>query len=70
MSNALLTSYLSHLLTVGFGVERGLSEKDGVLLGSDTELIVESVMPDLFHVVPVGDNAVLDRIFEGQDTTL
>ncbi len=26
--------------------------------------------PDLFHVVPVGDNAVLDGVLEGEDTTL
>jgi hypothetical protein len=27
-------------------------------------------MPDLFHVIPVGDNAVLDRILQGEETTL
>ena len=61
---------LGHLFTVGLGVEGGLGEKDGVLLGSDTELVVEGVVPDLLHVVPVGDNTVLDGVLEGQDTTL
>merc|ERR1719220_2825305 len=37
---------LSHLLTVGLGVEGSLSQEDGVLLGGYTELVVEGVMPD------------------------
>lgn len=61
---------LGHLLTVSLGVERGLSEEDGVLLGSHTELVVEGVMPDLLHVVPVADDTVLDGVLEGQDTPL
>merc|ERR1719239_304545 len=27
-------------------------------------------MPDLLHVVPVGDDAVLDGVLEGEDTSL
>merc|ERR1712243_68985 len=27
-------------------------------------------MPDLLHVVPVGDDAVLDRVLEGEDASL
>ena len=27
-------------------------------------------MPNFLHVVPVGDNAVLDGVFEGEDTTI
>jgi hypothetical protein len=63
-------SHLSHLFTVGLGVEGSLSQEDGVLLGGDTQLIVEGVMPDLLHVIPVGDDAVLDGVFQGEDTTL
>ena len=40
-------THLCHLLPVGLGVEGGLSEQGGVLLGGHTELIVEGVMPDL-----------------------
>lgn len=40
-------SNLGHLLPVGFGVERGLCQQCWVLLRSNTELIVEGVMPDL-----------------------
>ena len=61
---------LGHLLTVGLGVDGRLSEQDGVLLGGHTQLVVEGVVPDLLHVVPVGDNTVLDGVAEGKDTTL
>ena len=61
---------LGHALPVGLGVEGGLSEEDGVLLGGDTELIVESVVPDLLHVVPVGHDTVLNGVLEGEDSTL
>ena len=40
----------------------------GVLLGSHTQLVVEGVVPDLLHVVPVRHDAVLDRVLQGQDT--
>merc|ERR1712053_8456 len=43
---------LSHLLTVGLRVEGSLSQKDGVLLRGNTELVVEGMMPDLLHIVP------------------
>ena len=61
---------LSHLLPVGLGVEGSLSQEDGVLLGGHTQLIVEGVMPDLLHVVPVGDDSMLDGVLEGEDTPL
>ena len=38
---------LGHLLPVGLGVERGLGQQNGVLLGGNSQLIVEGVMPDL-----------------------
>jgi hypothetical protein len=61
---------LSHFLPVGFGIERGLGEKDGMFLRSNTEFIVEGVVPNLLHVVPVGDNTVFDGVFQGEDTSL
>ena len=61
---------LGHLLTVGLGVDGSLSEQHGVLLWGHTKLVVESVMPDLLHIVPVGDDTVLDGIPEREDTTL
>merc|ERR1711979_38113 len=61
---------LSHLLTVSLGVEGSLSKEDGLLLGGNTEFIVEGVMPDFLHVIPVGDDTVLNGVFQGKDTSL
>ena len=61
---------LSHLLPVGLGVEGSLSQEDGLLLRGNAELIVEGVVPDLLHVIPVGDDAVLNGVLQGKDTPL
>ena len=41
-----------------------------MLVGSDSELVVEAVMPDFGHVVPIGDDSVFDGVFECQDSFL
>ncbi|KFP04569.1 hypothetical protein N300_09866, partial [Calypte anna] len=61
---------LGHLLPVGLGVEGSLSQQDGVLLRGHPQLVVEGVVPDLLHVVPVGDDAVLDGVLQGEDAPL
>ena len=61
---------LGHLLSVSLGVEGGFSQHGGMFLGGDTELVVEGVMPDLFHIIPVGDDSVLDGVLQGEDTSL
>merc|ERR1719223_1754442 len=61
---------LGHLLSVGLGVEGSLSQEDGLLLGGNTKLIEECVMPDLLHVIPVGDDSVLNGVLQGEDTSL
>merc|ERR1711997_1178420 len=61
---------LGHLLTVGLGVERSLGQEDGLLLGGNAELVEECVMPDLLHIIPVGDDSVLNRVLQGEDTPL
>merc|ERR1739847_125293 len=61
---------LSHLLTVSLGVEGSLSKEDGLLLGGNTEFIVEGVMPDLLHIIPVGDDTVFNGVLQGEDTSL
>ena len=63
-------TYLGHLFTVSLRVEGSLSQKDGMLLRGYTKLVVESVMPDLLHVIPVGDDTMFNRVFEGKDTSL
>ncbi|KFV67873.1 hypothetical protein N307_03432, partial [Dryobates pubescens] len=61
---------LGHLFTVGFRVKRSLSEQGGVLLRGDTQLIVEGVVPDLLHVVPVCDDTMFNGVLQGQNTSL
>jgi len=61
---------LGHLFSVSLGVEGSLSEESRVLFWGDSELVVESVVPDLLHIVPVGDDTVLDGVLEGEDTSL
>merc|ERR1712190_231887 len=61
---------LGHLLSVSLGVEGSLSQENRVLFWGNSELVVESVMPDLLHIVPVGDDSVFDGILQGQDTSL
>merc|ERR1711999_13746 len=54
---------LGHLLTVSLGIEGSLSEEDGLFLRGNTELIVEGVVPDLLHIIPVGDDSVFNMGF-------
>merc|ERR1719411_1301232 len=61
---------LGHLLTVSLGVKGSLSQEDGLLLRGNTEFIVEGVMPDLLHIIPVGDDTVLNGVLQGEDTPL
>merc|ERR1719295_323437 len=61
---------LGHLLSVGLRVEGGLRVESGVLLGGGTQLVVDGVMPDLLHVGPVGHNAVLNGVLQGEDPSL
>merc|ERR1719410_1036790 len=61
---------LGHLLTVSLGVEGSLSEEDGLFLRGNTEFVVEGVVPDLLHIIPVGDDSMLNGVLEGKDTSL
>ena len=61
-------SYLSHLFTVGLGIQGGFRQKNWVLFRCNTQFVVEGVVPDLLHVVPVGDDTVLNGVLQSQDT--
>merc|ERR1719186_2370225 len=61
---------LGHLLTVSLGVKGSLSEEDGLFLRGNTEFIVEGVVPDLLHIIPVCDDSVFNGVLEGKDTSL
>merc|ERR1719462_510934 len=61
---------LDKLLSVGLGVEGGLRVEMRRLVGRDSQLVVEGVVPDLLHVVPGGEYTVLNGVFQGEDTSL
>jgi hypothetical protein len=61
---------LSHELLVLLRVEGSLSKEDGVLIGGNTKFVVEGMVPDLLHIVPVAHNTVLNGVLKGKDTTL
>ena len=61
---------LDELLPVALRVERSLGVEMRGLVGGDSQLVVEGVVPDLLHVVPVGDDTVLDGVFEAEDPPL
>ena len=62
--------HLCHLFSVGFGIEGSFCEKYWMFLWGNTKFIVESVMPDFLHIIPVCDDTVFDGVFEGKDTSL
>ena len=41
-----------------------------MFLGRNTQFVVKSVMPDLFHVIPICNHPMLDGVSESQYTTL
>ena len=41
-----------------------------MFLGGNSQLVVEGVMPDLLHIIPVGDDSMLDGVLQGEDTSL
>merc|ERR1719183_1451429 len=57
---------LCHALAVGLWVHRCLGEQNWVLLRRHAELIVKGMVPDLFHVIPVSHDAMLNRIFQSE----
>merc|ERR1712106_709729 len=61
---------LGHLLTISLWVQGSFSKEDWMFLRGDSEFIVEGVVPDLLHVIPVGDDPVFNGIFQGEDTSL
>lgn len=61
---------LSHFLPVGLRIQWCFSEEHRMFLGSYTKLVVEGVVPDLFHIIPIADNPMLDRVFQSKYTSL
>src|SRR6266480_486976 len=65
-----LENNLCHLLAVRLRIDWSFGKKDWVLLGGNAQFIVEGVVPNLFHVIPVCDDAVLNRVSQRKNTTL
>lgn len=59
---------LGHLLLVGLGVQGTLVNSIGAPW--EPQFLVEGVVPDLLHVFPFGDDAVLSGVLPGQDASL
>ena len=57
---------LYRLRTVRLRVHRHFRQQNSVLLRRNTQLVEERVVPDILHTVPVGDNAVLNRVLQHQ----
>lgn len=53
---------LAHLLAVPEGVHGGLGEEDLAAAGVDLHLVEEGVVPEVLHVVPLLDDAVLHGV--------
>ena len=61
---------LGHLFPVCLGIERGLCKEDWMFFRRNAQLIIEGVVPNLLHIVPIGDDTVFDRILQCQDSAL
>jgi len=60
---------LGHLFSVSFWVQWSFGEKGWAFFWSNSELVVVGVVPDFFHIIPVGDDTVFDWVFQGEDTS-
>merc|ERR1719312_135028 len=69
-SELIVECVVPDLLSVGFWVERSFCKEYWMFLWSNSELIVECVVPDLLHVIPVSHYSMLNRVFQGEDTSL
>lgn len=64
------STYLCHLFSICFWVQRSFRQQDWVFFRCYTKFIVEGVMPNLFHVIPVGHNTMLNGVLQGKYTSL
>jgi hypothetical protein len=70
-----MISVIFSLLAFGFlgakfDTDDTFGEEGGVFGGGNSEFVVEAVMPDLGHVIPVVDDTVLNRVGKFEDTLL
>merc|ERR1712168_161522 len=61
---------LRHLLPVSFRIKWSFGQQDGMFFGSDSKFIVEGMMPDLLHIIPVCYDSMFNRVLQCRDTSL
>ena len=52
---------LRHALSVSLGVQKGARGQNGMFFRRNPEFVVQRVIPDFLHVVPIRDDTVLDN---------
>merc|ERR1719414_37544 len=60
---------LCHLFTVSLWVQGSFSQESGRFFRGNTKFIIEGMVPNFLHVIPVSDNAIFNWIFESHDTS-
>jgi len=58
-----------HLFSVGFWVSWSFGQQDFVLRWINSKLVRKAVIPNLFHLLPFGNNTGLDWVLEIKDTS-
>merc|ERR1712025_350913 len=61
---------LSHFFSVSLWIQWGFGKKDWVFFWCNTKFIIESVMPDFLHIIPVGNDTVFNWVFQCENTSL
>jgi hypothetical protein len=59
---------LRHLFSVDFGIQGRFRQENRMILRGHPQFVVKSVVPNLFHVVPIVHNPVLDWVLDCQNT--
>ncbi len=59
---------LCHFFSICFWIEWSFSKKNWMFFRCNTKFIVESMMPNFFHIIPVGNNAMFNGIFKSKNT--
>ena len=65
----LLEENVGSLSAVIVRIKRWICQQNGVLFRRDLELI-ENMAPKRFHIIPVGDDTVLNRVVELEDSAV
>lgn len=62
--------YLGHFLPVFFWIKWCLGHENRMLLRGDFQFTIEGMMPNLFHVIPICNNSVINWMTESEHAPL